>query len=261
MSTSDAKKPTQLRRQEEREARRREAIERSQIARRHRETSWPLDATTLEHSDLVEPGDVRMPTPPDPPPLSEYRKRAIEQTAPTATDIEAERTVVINRYHERQRERERDNALRGTIWTPEIVDQRIARAFEVSLTWKKGGPRQFGSMMPKTITQLSDLVAQAENQELKKHLSRLLRRRVHWTAQDEQLAADAIGWTTDYLADQTDDEIARFVNLGGFWRATRVKVRRACELYDIWPATYYRKRKIGLELIVDGLIADKRAPI
>ena len=250
------------RRKADKATRRREAEQRARIGLRHRRTDWPLDAETLQPAEWIEPGDVCMPQPPDPPPLSEYRKQAIAAAAAaTPTEIEAGKTLVIARHHERERERAREAALRGPVWTVDVVDRRIARAFEVSLTWSKGGPRAYGSMMPRAITQLSDLVAQAENQELKKHLSRLLRRRVQWSAKDEALAAEAIGWTADYLCGIDDPAIPLFVNAGGWWRALRVKVRTGCDQIGIWPATYYRKRRIGLELIVDGLTADRKAPL
>jgi hypothetical protein len=45
------------------------------------------------------------------------------------------------------------------------------------------------------------------------------------------------------------------------WRAARYRVQRACCDYGIEPSRYYRKRKLGLERIVEGLVADRRAPL
>ena len=59
----------------DREAKRAEKMQKARIARRHEQGEWPLNAATLERADL-EPGDVRMPLPPEPPPLTDYRRIA-----------------------------------------------------------------------------------------------------------------------------------------------------------------------------------------
>ena len=54
----------------DKEQRKRELRFRQSIAARHRPTTWPLDAMTLQPAEWLEPGDVCMPAPPGPPPMS-----------------------------------------------------------------------------------------------------------------------------------------------------------------------------------------------
>lgn len=250
-------------REREREARRRERAELTRIARRHTQGEWPIDATTLEKADL-EPGDVRTPLPPEPPPLSAYR---VVAESPSFSERDEpgwdeDRNLRIARWYERQRERQRAEALRGVMWTVPLVDERLALAFEVVARERsRWGPRQFGSTMPRPVPDMGDLVACAENQSLLKLLSRMLRHRVVYSGEDVRRANEAIAWVAEYLADETDPEVPLFVNAGALWRATSVKVRHACVIYGFEVSTFYRKRKAGLECIVDGLIADRRAPL
>jgi hypothetical protein len=240
----------------DREQRKRELCYRQTIAARHRPTTWPLDALTLQPAEWIEPGDVCMPAPPEPPPLEHYKQQAETPGAHLeVNDINLE----IARFYERKRERDHLEALRGTVWTIAIVDERLTAAFRVSLSWKREYPREFGSMMPRSITQLSDLVSQAENHELTKLMSRLLRHKPAWSAQDEQRAREAIAWPLDYLSNAAAD-VALCVNAGAWWRALRLKVRDMCDDHGLAPATFYRKRAVGLACIVAGLTADGRAP-
>lgn len=240
-----------------REQLRREAIHRSRMRRYHTQGDWPLDALTLTPANL-EPGDVCMPMPPEPPPLEDYKARAADPRS--ILDDDPDPNLVIARHYERQRERAAAAALRGPTWTVDIVDARLERAFEVSLSWTRGGPRAFGSTMPKAMSELSDLVAQAQNQELRKAMTRLLRRRVTWSAADEAQAAEAIGWTADYLAGWPDGLVPMFVNAGAMWRVTRIRIARACDDLGVTRTAFYRKRRIGLEAIAGGLTRDGRTP-
>ena len=244
----------------EREARRAEKTQRVRIARRHEQGEWPLDATTLDKAEL-EPGDVRMPLPPEPPPLADYRAIA-ESAQPIDRHPEAERTLVIARWHERERERAKVAALRGPVWTTSLVDERLTLALEIELrTTGRLGPRQFGSTMPTPRRDLADLVGAAENGSLRHLLSKMLRYKVSYSGEDIRRANEAITWVAEYLADERDREVPLFVNAGAMWRAARYRVQRACYDYGIEPSRYYRKRKLGLERIVEGLIGDRRAPL
>jgi hypothetical protein len=244
----------------DRDARRAEKAQRVRIARRHEQGEWPLDATTLDKAEL-EPGDVRMPLPPEPPPLTDYRAIA-ESAQPLDQHPEAERTLVIARWHERERERAKIAALRGPVWTTSLVDERLGLAMEIELrSGGRLGPRQYGSVMPTPRRDLGDLVAAAENGSLRHLLSKMLRYRVVYSGEDIRRANEAITWVAEYLADERDREIPLFVNAGALWRATHYRIQRACTEYGLERSTFYRKRKLGLERIVEGLIGDRRAPL
>jgi hypothetical protein len=105
------------------------------------------------------------------------------------------------------------------------------------------------------------LVAAAENGSLRHLLSKMLRYKVSYSGEDIRRANEAITWVAEYLADERDREVPLFVNAGAMWRAARYRVQRACCDYGIEPSRYYRKRKQGLERIVLGLVADRRAPL
>jgi len=242
----------------DRESRRAERIQKARIARRHEQGEWPLDAATLDKADL-EPGDVRMPLPPEPPPLTDYR--TVAESA-GRYEPEADRNLVLLRWHERERERTKVAALRGPVWTPGLVDERLALAMEIELRGGgRLGPRQFGSTMPTPRRDLADLVGAAENGSLRHLLSKMSRYKVSYSGEDIRRANEAITWVAEYLADERDREVPLFVNAGAMWRAARYRVQRACCDYGIEPSRYYRKRKQGLERIVLGLVADRRAPL
>ena len=242
----------------DREAKRAEKMQKARIARRHEQGEWPLNAATLERADL-EPGDVRMPLPPEPPPLTDYRRIA---EAGAVYEPEADRNLVIARWHDRERERAKVAALRGPVWTTSLVDERLTLALEIELrTTGRLGPRQFGSTMPTPRRDLADLVGAAENGSLRHLLSKMLRYKVSYSGEDIRRANEAITWVAEYLADERDREVPLFVNAGAMWRAARYRVQRACYDYGIEPSRYYRKRKLGLERIVEGLIGDRRAPL
>ena len=242
----------------DREAKRAEKMQKARIARRHEQGEWPLNAATLERADL-EPGDVRMPLPPEPPPLTDYRRIA---EAGAVYEPEADRNLVIARWHDRERERAKVAALRGPVWTTSLVDERLTLALEIELrTTGRLGPRQFGSTMPTPRRDLADLVGAAENGSLRHLLSKMLRYKVSYSGEDIRRANEAITWVAEYLADERAREVPLFVNAGAMWRAARYRVQRACYDYGIEPSRYYRKRKQGLEKIVLGLVADRRAPL
>jgi hypothetical protein len=237
----------------------RERAHRDRIKLRLRKADWPIDAATLRRADL-DPGDVCMPLPPQPPGIDHYK-----QVAVTATGLEdtssADEGLNIARHHAHVREIEDAAERRGAQWTPMIVGYRLSDAFSVLLRSRFSvRPRGFASSLPTPVIELADLVAQAENQALRKTMSRLLRRYGPVTSIEASRMAEAISWPCDYLGHDVPI-VARCVNLGAWWAAIGKPVARGCETIGLSPSTFYRYRHDGIEAIVAGLAADGKAPL
>lgn len=258
------------------ESRARDAAERRTSAphrlahkKRHGIFEWPLDAETLQPSERVSALDVRAPLPPPPPDIQNYQLNANaapdmpigmrpELLKPGQAMVDP--TLEVHRHAEHMRELAEQDALRGPKWTSEIVDARLTEAFLV--LWRtpmRIWPREFGNVMPKTITQMADLVAQEENRAQRKLMSRLLRRYGPVTTAQTRRMEEAICWSVDFLKG-CEPSVPTFVNLGGMWHAQGAVIKRKCREFGVWPQTFYRVRATGLQIIAQQLAARGRSP-
>lgn len=231
---------------------------------------WPLDAETLERSDQVTALDVRAPLPPPPPDIQNYQLNAHAQPdLPIGIRVEhlkpgqaiVDPTLEVHRHAEHMRELAERDATRGPLWTADIVSARLTEAHATLLRWRTSTrPREFGNVMPATITQMADLVAQEENRSLRKAMSRLLRRHGPVTALQYRRMEEAIAWPFDYLSKCTNTDVPLFVNYGAMWRAQGAAISRKCKEFGVSRAIFYRDSAIGLQLIALALAKSGRSP-
>ena len=230
---------------------------RANLKRRHAMTDWPLDSVTLERADYIDHGDVMAPPPPEPPSIAHYQALAATFGISNATE---DPNLAAFRHNEHLADVAARNSLRGAKWTPAIIDARLKQGFDVLLRERGSSrPRAFGSSMPKHVVEMSDQVAQAENGELRRTMSRLLRKNAHITAEEGKRAAEALCWPAEFLG--KDELMARYVNWGAQWRAMGVAWSKQLRKREIVRSEFYRIRALGVEKIVAGLAAQGRSPI
>jgi hypothetical protein len=167
--------------------------------------------------------------------------------------------VLLRRRAEREEERAATEAVRGEKWTPELVEARFEEAYKTLFRSAISGvrPREFGNGMPTPVRQMADLVAQAGNKSLRNAIAH----RFKGVPSQEEVrrAEDTLGWAMDYLSDQHPD-LSGFLQLGAMWRAWGAKITKKCADIGVQRQTFYRDRKEAVQLIVEGLIRDGKAP-
>jgi hypothetical protein len=226
---------------------------------------WPIDARTGDRAE-IDHGDVMAPLPDDlKVPVGEIDEKmhALRKEADKAISFNEgpDRGVVLRRHAERQAERIATEAVRGGAWTVDLVQARIEEAFRTLARAGGGrvGPREFGNGMPAPIRAYADLVNQAGNASLRRAMERLARYQGPPTSDEVRRMGEALGWSLTYLRNEHPD-LATFVNLGGMWKAWDAKVSRKCRELGIRRQDFYRFKQRAIEIIVEGLKKEGKAP-
>ncbi len=240
------------------------AKQKARLKRRRSVTDWPLDADTLEKSERVDPEDVMAPPLPEPPKIEFYKAEAAKTARMVDSPlglVQLDPNLQIFRRSQFEQELSVTASKRAPAWTADHADQRLVEAFKILFRIAaKVGPRAFGSAMPKAVLEFADLAAQAENRSLRKTMGRLLRNFGPPTADEHRRMEEALAWPIEYLADCSRD-VKMFVNLGAMWKASNASISDKCRDLGVHRQTFYRDRKIGLQVIVQGLISTGKAPL
>lgn len=227
---------------------------------------WPIDSRTgqnaeIDHDDVMAPlpeemralvGDIDEK-------MHALRIEADKHESFADPVVPIDRGVMLRRQEERAAERAHVEAVRGEVWTEDLVEARLDEAYRTLFRSSVAGvrPRAFGNAMPEIVREVSDLVHQAGNKSLRNAISHRFK---EVPTQDEvRRAEDALGWALTYLRDH-DPDLAGFLNLGAMWRAWGAKITAKCASHGIQRQTFYRDRKDAVKLIVEGLIRDGKAP-
>lgn len=228
---------------------------------------WPLDAATganaeIDHEDVMAPlpDDMKAPIGDVDEKMQKLRAEADQHQAFADAVVPIDEGVLLRRRRERDEEVAQRDRVRGDRWTTELVEARLEEAYRTLFRSSVGGtgPRAFGNAMPEVVKQMSDLVHQAGNKSLRNAIAH----RFKGTPSTEEVrrAEDALAWGLSYLRDEHPD-LAAFANLGAMWRAWGSKITKKCADHGIQRQVFYRDRKEALNLIVDGLVRDGKAPI
>lgn len=226
---------------------------------------WPItaegDRAEIDREDVKSPlpDHMKMPVGDVDEKMQLLRAEADRHQAFAGDHVDIDRGVMLRRQRERDEERARRDAVIAETWTEDLVEQRLIEAYKTLFRASVGGvrPRAFGNNMPEVIREVSDLVHQAGNKSLR---NAILHRFKGVPSTDEmRRAEDALGWGLIYLRNEHPD-LAGFANLGAMWRAWGSKVSRKCRDIGVHRQVFYRDRKLALQLIVDGLKRDGRAP-
>lgn len=228
--------------------------------------AWPLDANTgenaeIDHEDVMAPlpDDMKAPLGDVDEKMQKLREEADQHQSFAGAVVPIDDGVLLRRRREREEEVAQRDKVRGDKWTAEIVEARLEEAYRTLFRSSLGGagPRAFGNAMPEIVRQMSDLVHQAGNKSLRNAIAH--RFKGVPTTEEVRRADDAIGWAMSYLGNEHPD-LAAFANLGAMWRAWGSKITKKCEQHGIGRQAFYRDRKEALNLIVDGLVRDGKAP-
>ena len=227
---------------------------------------WPItntgDKADIDHDDVMAPlpeemratvGDIdeRM---------QELRAEADQHQSFADPVVPIDEGVLSRRRRERDDDRIAAESVRGNKWTPELVEARITEAYRTLFRSSIAGvrPREFGNAMPVPVRQMADLVAQAGNKSLRNAIAHRFKDGVPST-EEVRRAEDALSWALTYLGDEHPD-LACFLQLGAMWKAWGSKISRKCADIGVPRQTFYSDRKEAVELIVEGLIRDRKAP-
>jgi hypothetical protein len=226
---------------------------------------WPItntgDKADIDHDDVMAPlpedmkahlGDVDEK-------MQALRLEADQHESFAGAVVPIDEGVLLRRRAEREQERTATEAVRGEKWTPELVEARMEEAYRTLFRSSISGvrPREFGNAMPEIVREVSDLVHQAGNKSLRNAIAH--RFKGVPSTEEVRRAEDALGWAMDYLNDH-DPDLAGFLNLGAMWRAWGAKITKKCADIGVQRQTFYRDRKEAVQLIVEGLIKDGKAP-
>jgi len=229
---------------------------------------WPMavdpSGMLIERADL-EKDEVLAPLPDDMKgnvdtgPDEKMRKLRDEADQHHAFTAEADETLVLKRRREHQERMEAAEALRGTTWTPEMVEARLEEAFKTLFRSSVNNvrPREFGNAMPSIIREVSDMVHQAGNKSLRNAIAH--RFKGVPSAEEMERADDALAWAARFLNDQHPD-YAGFAQLGAMWKVYGHKISQRCKAIGVHRQVFYRDRKEAIRLIVEGLKKEGKAP-
>lgn len=231
---------------------------------------WPIAVSMyggLEKAD-IDHEDVRAPLPEDlKAPVGEIddkmqllRKEADQAKAFEGDTVPVDPGVLSRRRREREQELDRRARVMGETWTPELIEARLEEAYRTLFRASVGGvgPREFGSAMPQVIRSMSDLVAQAGNKSLRNAIAHRFKSGLPST-DEMRRAEEALAWSLTYLRDHHPD-LAGFANLGAMWRAWGAPIARKCRNIGVHRQVFYRDRREAIQLIVEGLKKDGKAP-
>lgn len=230
---------------------------------------WPLqvdafgniDRATIDHEDVRAPlpDDLRAPVGKVDEKMQLLRKFADQHQAFSDDVVQVDPGVLSRRRREREEELAARERVSGATWTEELVEERLIEAYKTLFRSSIGGafPREFGNNMPQVIRQVSDLVHQAGNKSLRNAIAHRFKGLP--SADENRRAEEALGWALRYLRDQHPD-LAAFANLGAMWKAWGSKITRKCRDHGIARQEFYRDRKEAIQLIVEGLRKDGKAP-
>ena len=228
--------------------------------------SWPLDAATgeraeIDHEDVMAPlpDDLRTPIGNVDEEMQELRAEADKHLSFDGATVPIDDVLLSRRRREREEEREKTKSVRGEKWTPELVEARLEEAYRTLFRSSVANvrPREFGNAMPHVIRQMSDLVNQAGNKSLRNAI--LHRFKGVPTTEEMRRADDALAWALIYLRDEHPD-LAGFVSLFSMWKAYGAKISRKCEGIGVSRQAFYRDKKEAIQIIVEGLKRDGKAP-
>lgn len=226
---------------------------------------WPIDTRTgdraeLDHTDVMAPlpEDLKVPVGDVDEKMQVLRQEADQVEA---FQDPVDRGVMLRRQEEREAERHATASVRGESWSVDLVQARIEEAFRTLARAGGGrvGPRQFGSAMSAPVKTYADLVNQAGNASLRRGMERLARRQGPPSTEEVKRMGEALNWSLAYLRNEHPD-LATFVNLGGMWKAWDAKVSRKCTELGIRRTDFYRLRQRAMEIIVEGLKREGKAP-
>ncbi len=271
MDTTDATRriiESRKRRQKERAAEVK-ALGKFRKKQRHRMQegrTWPIDAATGERAD-VDHEDVLAPIPDDlkapvgnvDEKMMKLRAEADQHQAFAGDAVEIEIGILQRRRREREEELAARSRIQGDKWTEDLVDARLEEAFRTLFRSSIGsiGPRAFGNGMPEIIREASDMVHQAGNKSLRNAIAHRFKGLP--STEEVRRADEALAWATTYLL-QDHPDMATFANLGAMWRAWGAKISKRCAAIGVHRQVFYRDRKKALQLIVEGLQRDGKAP-
>jgi hypothetical protein len=142
-----------------------------------------------------------------------------------------------------------------------FVAARLEEAFRTLLRLPEmARPRGYANAMPRPVAEMADMAARAENGSLSRIRSQALRR--FGTATREEMARmdQALAWPLRFLGQCDDSEVPLLVGLHAMSRAMGTKITKLCRKLGIYSAIFYEKRKVGLSMIVTGLVASGKAP-
>ena len=238
------------------------------IKARLKEGDWPIDAATgqraeIDHDDVMAPlpDDMKAPIGEVDEKMQALRAEADQHQSFADAIVPIDEGILSRRRREREEELEDRRRVRGPAWTEELVEARVEEAFRTLFRATAGGigPREFGNGMPTPIRQMADLVAQAGNKSLRRAAGRLLRDRGPPSNDEVTRMNDTLLWASRYLINEPED-LGRFINLNGFWKAADARITKKCEALGIKRQQFYRDKKEAARKIMAGLIRDGRAP-
>jgi hypothetical protein len=227
---------------------------------------WPVDARTqdraeIDHDDVMAPlpeemrstvGDIdeRM---------QKLRAEADQHESFTDPIVPIDEGVLSRRRRERDEERAAIESVRGEKWTPELVEARMEEAYRTLFRSSIAGvrPREFGNAMPHIVREVSDLVHQAGNKSLRNAIAH--RFKGVPTTEEVRRAEDSLSWALTYLRDEHPD-LASFVSLFSMWKAWGAKISRKCEAIGVQRQVFYRDKREAIQIIMEGLVKDGKAP-
>lgn len=228
--------------------------------------TWPIDAATgdradIDHEDVMAPlpDDMKAPIGDVDEKMQRLRAEADQHQEFAGDTVPIDEGVLLRRRREREEEKAARARIHGDAWTEDLVDARLEEAFRTLFRSSNGsvGPRAFGNGMPEIIREVSDLVHQAGNKSLRNAIAHRFKGLP--STEEVRRADEALAWAAAYLL-QDHPDMAAFANLGAMWRAWGAKVNKRCAAIGVHRQVFYRDRKIALQLIVDGLKRDGKAP-
>lgn len=221
-----------------------------------------LERADLDKDDVLAPLPDHMKTPVGDvdEKMQLLRKFADQEQAFPGDIVPVDPGVLSRRRREREEEMAARERVSGSIWTEKLVEARLTEAFQTLFRASSGSvyPREFGNAMPQVIRQMSDLVHQAGNKSLRNAIAHRFKNGLP-SSDEMRRAEEALSWTLSYLRTEHPD-LAGFVNLGAMWKAWGAKIARKCRDHGITRQEFYRDRKEAIQLIVEGLKRDGRAP-
>lgn len=260
---------------EDRKRRRREYATEMKPLKKHRNRikarlqegrTWPLDAATGERAE-IDHDDVMAPLPDDllapignvDEKMQELRAEADKHLSFNGATVPVDDGILSRRRREREEELARTEAVRGEQWTVELVEARMEEAYRTLFRSSVANikPREFGNAMPHIVREVSDLVHQAGNKSLRNAIAH--RFKGVPTTEEMRRADDALGWAMAYLKDEHPD-LAGFASLYSMWSAWGANITKKCAGIGVSRQTFYRDKREAVQIIIEGLKRDGRAP-
>lgn len=220
-----------------------------------------LERADVDHEDVMAPlpDDMKAPIGDVDEKMQRLRAEADKHQEFAGDVVPIDKGVMQRRQRERDEERAARAKIQGDAWTEELVDARLEEAFRTLFRSSNGGvgPRAFGNGMPEIIREVSDLVHQAGNKSLRNAIAHRFKGLP--STEEVRRADESLAWASQYLL-QDHPDMAAFVNLGAMWRAWNAKISKRCAAIGVHRQVFYRDRKKALQLIVEGLQRDGKAP-